>query len=124
MNPILLFSIIFIVSAFVLYTIGIWSQRIARKMKLWHVVLLWLGLLCDATGTTLMSVLSGKLSLNLHSITGALAIVLMLGNSIWATYVYRTKDEKALNIFTRFSVVVWLIWLFPFIGGMLLAMSR
>lgn len=124
MNLLLIFSIVFIVSALVFYSIGIWGEKIARKLKLWHVVLLWLGFLCDSTGTALMSVLAGKWSFNVHGITGALAILLMLANAIWATYVYRSKDEKAQQFFTKFSVVVWLIWLIPFFGGMIGAMSR
>lgn len=124
MNPVLIFAIIFIVSAFIFYSIGIWSEKLTKHLKLWHVVLLWLGLLCDSTGTALMSVLAGKWSFNLHGITGALAILLMLGNAIWATYVYKTKDEKAQAFFTQFSIVVWLIWLIPFLGGMAGAMNK
>lgn len=123
MKPLLMFSIIFIVSAFIFYSIGIWGERIAKRLKLWHVILLWLGFLCDFSGTTLMSILAGKLSLNLHSVTGALAILLMLGNAIWATYVFKSRDEQAQINFTKYSMIVWFVWLVPFVGGMFLAMK-
>lgn len=124
MPPLVLVSTIFIVLAFIFYTIGIWSERKARELKRWHVVLMWLGFLCDATGTSVMVVLAGASFDLLHGGTGALALLLMLGNAIWATYVYRTKDERAQAVFTKFSVVVWLIWLIPFVGGLVLGMSK
>lgn len=124
MSPLLMASITFIVLALVFYTVGIWGERLGKQLKLWHVILLWCGFACDSTGTILMSVLAGRWSFNLHGITGALAILLMLSNAIWATYVYVTKNEKALLTYHKFSILVWLIWLIPFFGGMAGAMSK
>jgi uncharacterized repeat protein (TIGR03987 family) len=51
-----------------------------------------------------------------------LAIVLMLAHAIWAAFVLITKQEKAILNFHKFSLVVWLIWLVPFLSGMAGAM--
>lgn len=120
----LLFAIITISLALVFYTIGVWSEKFAGRLKLQHVILFWIGLIFDTTGTTLMGEIAGGLDFNLHGITGALAIVLMLSHALWATLVYASKNEKRLQNFHKFSLFVWLVWLVPFFTGMLAAMTR
>jgi uncharacterized repeat protein (TIGR03987 family) len=122
MTGLLIFSIVAIVSALVFYTIGVWSERLAGKLKPWHMALFWIGLVFDTTGTTLMGSMAGKMEFNLHGITGVLAIVLMFGHAIWAAAVLITKQKKAIHNFHKFSMVVWLIWLVPFLSGMAGAM--
>lgn len=118
----LIFAIIAIVSALVFYTIGVWSERLTGRLKLPFLVLFWIGLVFDTTGTTLMSDIAGKFDFDLHGITGALAIVLMMGHALWATWVLVRKDEKAIQNFHKFSTIVWLIWLVPFVSGLFVAM--
>ncbi len=122
MSAILIVSIIAISSALVFYTIGVWSEKLASRLKPWHLILFWLGLVCDTTGTTIMGDMAGKLQLNLHGLTGALAILLMLGHALWATVVLLKKDEHALRTFHSFSLFVWLVWLVPYFTGMAGAM--
>ena len=69
-----------------------------------------------------MGDIAGHFDLDMHAITGALAIVLMLSHAIWAGVVLRGNREKALLSFHKFSTTVWLIWLVPFITGMAGAM--
>jgi uncharacterized repeat protein (TIGR03987 family) len=38
---------IIITSALILYSIGVWSERIAGRLKPWHLVFFVLGLICD-----------------------------------------------------------------------------
>lgn len=124
MTGIFTISIIAIVSALVFYTIGVWSERLAGKLKPWHLVLFWIGLVFDTTGTTLMSRMAGQWEFNLHGVTGALAIVLMLGHAAWASLVLLTRKEDAIRNFHKFSLFVWLVWLVPFFSGMIAAMAR
>lgn len=124
MTGIFTISIIAIVSALVFYTIGVWSERLAGKLKPWHLVLFWIGLVFDTTGTTLMSRMAGQWEFNLHGVTGALAIVLMLGHAAWASLVLLTRKEGAIRNFHKFSLFVWLVWLVPFFSGMIAAMAR
>jgi uncharacterized repeat protein (TIGR03987 family) len=118
----LAFAIIAIVSALIFYTIGVWSEKIAGKLKPWHLLLFWIGFVFDTTGTTLMGNLAGKIDFDIHGITGALAIVLMLGHAVWASIVLLTKQEKRIQDFHKFSIFVWLVWLIPFFTGMINAM--
>ncbi len=124
MSTSLIFAIITISLALVFYTIGVWSEKLAGRLKPWHLALFWVGLVFDTTGTTIMSGMAGRFTFDVHGITGALAIVLMLGHAVWATLVLLRKQEQAIRDFHKFSVVVWLIWLVPFFSGMLGAMAR
>ena len=122
MNTQLIFAIVAIVSALVFYTIGVWSEKFAGRLKPWHLLLFWIGLVFDTTGTTLMGNIAGKMDFDVHGITGVLAIILMLSHAVWATVVLITKQEKWIKNFHKFSIVVWLIWLIPFFTGMIGAM--
>jgi uncharacterized repeat protein (TIGR03987 family) len=53
----------------------------------------------------------------LHGLTGILAIVLMLMHAAWALFVLKKQNETSLQNFHKFSIVVWIIWLIPFISG-------
>ena len=124
MTGIFTISIIAISSALIFYTIGVWSERLAGKLKPWHLLLFWIGLVFDTTGTTLMTRMAGRWEFNLHGITGALAIVLMLGHAAWASVVLLTRKEAAIRNFHKFSLFVWLVWLVPFFSGMIAAMAH
>jgi uncharacterized repeat protein (TIGR03987 family) len=114
---------IIITSALVLYSIGVWSERFAGKLKTWHLVFFWLGLVCDTWGTGLMFEFAGGMMFDVHGLSGLLAIVLMLVHASWATIVLVRKDERWINNFHKFSVVVWLIWLVPYFSPMFFAMG-
>jgi len=124
MSTLLVTAIACMVSALGLYTIGVWSERFAGKLKPWHLLFFWGGLIFDTTGTTLMGMMAGKMDLDFHGITGGLAIVLMLGHAIWASTSLLLKQEKVLVKFHKFSLLVWLLWLIPFISGMVGAMLK
>jgi uncharacterized repeat protein (TIGR03987 family) len=47
----------------------------------------------------------------------------MLAHAIWATSVMRNGSDKARAGFHHYSLVVWVIWLVPYIGGMALGMG-
>ena len=130
MSNILIFAIVAITLALILYTIGVFSERKAENLNKNHVIIFWLGLICDTTGTLTMSKIAksgantmSAMGLTLHGITGFLAIVLMLFHAIWATWVLYKNEEKKKEIFHKFSILVWLIWLIPYFIGMILGMK-
>jgi len=116
----LIFAIISITLALVLYSVGVWSEKLQKVLKPWHLAIFWAGFVCDTTGTTLMSMLAKNSSpLNFHAITGVLAILLMLFHAIWATVVLVRNKEEMMHTFHKFSLLVWIIWLIPYLSGML-----
>ncbi|MGV3026013.1 HsmA family protein [Clostridium thermobutyricum] len=126
----LLPAIIFITLALVFYTIGVWGEFLSKTLKKKHVIIFWLGLICDTLGTTTMSMIASSgtdkvttpTELLIHQTTGMLAIILMLIHAIWATWVYNKGSERAKRVFHKFSIVVWVIWLIPYFIGMYIGM--
>lgn len=121
-----LVSAVLITLALFFYSLGVWAERLARYLKPWHVVSFWIGFTFDVSGTWAMHLLAkGPFDLSeSHTLTGQIAIWLMLLHAIWATYVVRKGSEKMLTRFHRFSIFVWLVWLIPYIGGMFLGMNK
>lgn len=125
MDPTLFYAILFINLACLLYTIGVWAEKLQHKLKWWHTAFFWSGLICDTIGTTAMSLLSGSLfKLTFHGITGNIAILLMLFHAVWATIVLLKNKERLILNFHRFSVLVWIIWLIPMVSGMVFGATR
>jgi uncharacterized repeat protein (TIGR03987 family) len=116
-------SVLFIVTAFLLYTLAVWSERFAARLKVWHLAVFWLGFVADAAGTSLMMQIAQTrraehgLVFSVHSTTGMLALVLMFAHCAWASMVLYRKDEEAILSFHKFSTLVWGVWLVPFFIG-------
>ena len=118
----LVIAMVLITLALVFYSIGVWSERLAGRLKSWHLIFFWIGLVFDTTGTGMMFEMAGKIGADIHSITGILAILLMLIHAIWATVVLVLKNEKAITNFHHFSVIVWVVWLIPYFTGFFASM--
>lgn len=125
-------AIVIITLALVFYSIGVWSERIQRTLKWWHVGFFTLGLAADVTGTLMMSAIAGERRAegvvagpldSLMAWTGTAAIVLMAVHLIWAIVVLLRGRESEKNAFHRFSVIVWAIWLVPYVLGAAGAMA-
>ena len=120
-------AIILITAALVFYTIGVWAEHLQKVLKWWHVGFFALGLICDASGTFLMSRIaaSGEVQavgvgagLNtIMAVTGAAALLLMVLHLVWAIIVLVRNREAEKKSFHKFSLVVWAIWLIPYFTG-------
>ena len=122
MSSELVISTILISLALVFYSIGVWSERLAGRLKGWHLIFFWFGLVFDTTGTGIMFEMAGGIGTDIHSVTGVIAIVLMLVHAIWATAVLASKNERAITRFHHFSVFVWIVWLIPYLTGFFASM--
>ena len=110
--------------ALVFYTIGVFRERNAGILRLNHVLFFWTGLVFDVTGTTIMTSIAQSSAVTgefgIHGITGLLAIILMLIHAGWATVTYLRHNKRSQEVFHKFSMFVWLVWLIPYIIGMLI----
>lgn len=118
MSTLLIVAIICMNLALIFYSIGVWSEKIQGKLKAWHLIFFYLGLICDTTGTSAMEKIAGGIQVSFHSITGLAALLLMLIHAIWATVVLVKKNENMVEKFHKFSIGVWILWLIPFLSGM------
>ena len=114
---------IIMASALVLYSIGVWGERITGKLKPWHLVFFVLGLTCDTLGTVMMFEMVGGMTFDIHGITGLLAIIFMLIHAVWAFAVLLRKEELAIKNFHKFGVAVWFIWLIPYFSPMFFSLG-
>ena len=126
MSTLLILSTTLISLALVFYSIGIWAERFSKYLKGWHVAAFWTGFIFDVSGTLSMAQLSQDPYnlLALHSLTGQIALWLMLIHATWATYAVRKGSDKVRTQFHRYSLMVWLIWLIPYLGGMIMGMRH
>lgn len=129
MSPLLLAAIITITCALIFYTIGVWSEHKAGILKKWHVIIFYCGLACDTIGTGLMGhiaqtqgVTTNHILFMIHGLTGLAAILLMLFHAIWATVVLYKHQKAQMEKFHKFSLLVWGIWLIPYVVGMIVGM--
>ena len=114
---------IVITAALVFYSIGVWSERFTGKLKVWHLVFFWLGLICDTWGTGMMIEMAGGMTFDVHGLTGLTAIILMFIHAVWATIVLLKRDEKWIYRFHKLSVFVWVMWLVPYFSPMFFALN-
>lgn len=118
-------AIITITCALIFYTVGVFSEKKAGALKSWHLLMFWIGLAFDTAGTTLMGKIAHDiLTISVHSITGIIAIFLMAIHAIWATITLTRGSEKEKRFFHKFSVTVWVIWLIPYLSGMIYGMMK
>lgn len=121
-------AVIFINAAFVCYTAGVWAEKVQGRLRYWHTALFLLGIVCDALGTAAMGEVrqrtisgavaaTGYLSATFHSVTGMVALLLMVVHAVWALVVVNRRGERERRQFHRYSLRVWLLWLIPFISG-------
>ena len=121
----LIAAISVITAALVFYTIGVWGEHVQGKLKFWHILFFLFGLVADTVGTGLMKSIAHMTHLHdeIHTVTGIIAILLMLVHAMWAIWTYVKGSERAKEHFNRFSIVVWCIWLIPYCIGVYLGMS-
>ncbi|MCM3272443.1 HsmA family protein [Paenibacillus elgii] len=117
-------AVIFINLALVAYTIGVWGEKLSGRLKSKHLVYFFIGLLFDMLGTSFMEKLNTSREINLHGITGAVALILMLVHAIWAAVVLWRKNEKQIDRFHKFSLAVWGLWLIPYLIGVGLSIFK
>lgn len=126
-------AIVLISLALAFYTLGVWAERRSGELRWLHVGAFAAGLAADISGTTVMSMIadSGRPTgveqnpglTQIMAVTGLLALVLMALHLAWAiiTMIRNRVDEK--RVFHRFSIIVWAIWLVPYVTGMAAAMA-
>lgn len=116
----LIAAIVLITGALILYSIGVWGEKVSGALSPRWLLCFWLGLACDTAGTIVMNIIAGggPFKLNFHGITGLLAILLMIAHALWATVVLVKKREESMKSFHRFSLAVWCVWLLPYLSGL------
>ncbi len=117
-------AIVSIISALVLYSIAVWSEKLSSRLKWWHLAFFYLGFIADTTGTSFMTYIAKGFHLKAHTLSGLIALIIMFVHTLWATWVLARQNEKALKTFHKYSIAAWLIWLIPFVSGMVMSIPK
>lgn len=120
MTTLLIIAVIFFTAALFFYTVGVWSERISKRLKCWHVNFFLLGVITDAIGTWLMFENLGYIKFTPHTVSGFIAFFLMVFHYFWAMQVLKKSNEEQLTNFHKFSIAVWGIWMVSYLSGMVL----
>jgi uncharacterized repeat protein (TIGR03987 family) len=110
MNDIMMWGGVLITLALVFYSIWVWSERLAGRLKGWHLIFFWGGMVFDSTGTGIMLEVAGGIGWDIHGVSGVLAIVLMAVHAIWASVVLWRRDERAISFTISASLSGWSGW--------------
>ena len=124
MTPLLLTAVILFTIAMVFYTWGIWAEKLARRLKRWHVYMFACGVGVDALATVLTFIVVGGLVWTPHSIMGFISLGLMTIHFGWAILVIKRGEEHALTNFHKLSLFVWSVWMFSYLSGFVLGMGK
>jgi len=109
--------------ALVLYSIAIWSGRLARELKAWHLVVFSLGVISDALGVWITIAWIGAIVLTPHAIFGFTALALMVLHFIWAVFTFQTGRGNSQR-FHQFGVIVWAVWVLSYLSGFLTGIQK
>jgi len=126
-----LYGAVLFTLAFMFYSVGIWAEFFAKRLKPWHLGAFFLGVICDSVATWFMTRLVGGLLLNLHGVIGMLGLGLMIGHFLWAAAVlawdarshHSAAAQRAITHFHRYSVAVWLVWMLAYLSGIYMGMQ-
>lgn len=119
----LVFSIILINLALIIYSIAIFNQFIRRTLLSWHIVMFVIGFICDFSGTFMMYIIAGsKIGTSFHAILGYFSLFLMLCNAIASIFIFNKRDRKLIRNFYKFGIFAWFIWIISYIIGLVVNM--
>lgn len=112
----MLVSVSLIVLALCLYSLAIWADKLQGQLKTWMIITFSAAFVADLCGTSLMGLLSDSQELSLHSYCGFLALVVMCLHLLWALLA-KYRQGRSSELFRRFSLWAWLLWLVAFFSG-------
>ncbi len=94
------------------------SEQKKKKIETWMVKVFGVAILCDMSGTTLMSAISEKTGISIHSICGYSALFIMAVHFFLSIVAIKYRG-RAETLFNRCSPFAWIAWSIAFFTGML-----
>jgi uncharacterized repeat protein (TIGR03987 family) len=124
MSNLILLSVVLITLALVLYSVAVWMNWRARRLTVAMAAIFWVAIVCDATATRLMGLRAETIRWDLHTISGYLALLLMIALAAWGSAGLVTRREQWLTRFHRYAVPIWVIWVISYATGVYLGVQR
>ena len=124
MSNLILFSVVLITLALVLYSTAVWRNWRARHLSAGILGIFWVAVACDALATKLMGARVETIRWDLHTITGYLALALMATLAAWGTLALVAHREAWLARFHRVALPLWFVWVGSYLSGVYLGIQR
>jgi len=109
------FAIVSIILALIFYAISIYQELVKKVFTLKIIILFWIGLTFDLTGTILMFLIAEGFSMDTHAIIGLVALVLMGIKAMWV--LVRFKKGMTIGVPKIYTLISSLMWLTAFFMG-------
>lgn len=119
----IIYATILFTLALILYSIAIWRERLTRQLKLWHLVIFFLGVVADVLGVWITIKLIGSIVLTPHAIFGFTALVLMVLHFCWVLFVFISNKQRT-QFFHQFGLLVWSIWILSYFSGLITGIQK
>ena len=95
-----------------------------KELTTGHVVLLWLGLFCDALATRMMAMSVEETTWDLHTISGYGGLALMVILAVSGAWAIKNDNRDVLTSFHKFAMPIGLFWMVSFITGVWIGINR
>jgi len=127
MSSTLIFAAVAMVLALVFYTSGVIGERKSKSLNKVHVLLFWLGFISICIGIYFIGkIVQSNVATTdvatsmLQSLVGMIAVFIMLFHCVWATWALIRNNESQQKIFHKFSLIIWIVWLVPYVISIML----
>jgi len=109
--------------ALILYSTAIWSGRKSPQIKLWQIIVFFLGVSSDAWGVWITVKFIGAIVLTPHAIFGFTALLLMSLHFLWVLSLFITNKQQTLRTH-RFGLFVWSVWMLSYLSGFVTGLNK
>ncbi len=89
-----------------------------------QMIVLIVGISADILGTAMMYSLSTEVKFDLHTISGYLALSLMLAMGLFASYALLKKNQTILKNFGHYYFPVLIIWILSYVTGVVVGLQK
>ena len=104
-----MYAVLAVSLALVCYSGAVSYDLIKKRVSGLSLTLLMMGISFDIMGTFLMSLISEGFTVDLHTIIGLAALVLMITLAIWSYREYRAGlFSRIRRLYAFFALIVWL----------------
>jgi len=121
MNPLVYFSGASMGLALIFYSYAVWGEQITKKLKGKFIIGFLTGFSLDILGTSGMFFSAAGKAPAIHGVLGIAALAVMGVHALWATSVWRKKNEEKGKLFHHYSKYAYILWLCAFFSGPLLS---
>jgi hypothetical protein len=104
--------------ALALYTVGVWAAFRSKRVKSWHLLVLWVGVAFDVLATAMMAVQIGGLGRDLHTVLALLAWAGLVAAAGVGTWALTMSHDRMSAMVARWAVAPWALWVVVFVYGM------